>query len=267
MKKLTLIACILPFACTKIPVSEHSLSTDPLVQKEYLVSLTGSPYSAYFQYDDSLQTSYLEFNQSGYIASYFVYYVGRQAQIISSGTDSLGSTRDSAYRFVYDQSTNRIFKILHLNDGSYDSLGFDGLGRIGSIYRYSGSPLVFTEYDTVTFNPAGDLADEYEAPITNNYRLVHFTYDTAANPLQTTNLGYMLAILNGGAWEDLSTHNVTSRVISTSSATAPTPVVIETDTDVYTYGSNGLPVRVTETEVNSVTGTVAYTFNYAYALK
>jgi hypothetical protein len=265
VKKLTLFACIFAFACTKVP--GHYFSAAPLAQKQYLASLTGTPYSAFFQYDDSLQTSYLEFNQTGYIASYFVYYSGRQAQLIASATDSLGSDKDSAYRFVYDPSTERIFKILHLTDGSYDSLGFDGLGRLGSIYRYSGSPLVFTEYDTVTFNPNNDLADEYEAPVTNNYRFTHFTYDTVANPLQATNLGYILAILNGGAWEDLSANNVTSRVISTFSAAAPTPVVIETDTDVYTYGSNGLPARVTETQVNAVTGTLAYTFTYAYVLK
>lgn len=264
---LLLLAGILPFACKKSVLDGRlsSANAQPLAQTKYLISLHGSVYSAYFQYNDSMQASYLEFNQTNYISSYFAYYTGTRLQSILSANDSLGSVKDSAYSFVYNASTGKVLKILHPNDGSYDSLGYDGLGRLSSITRFNGTPATYYEFDSLTVDINNDLLTEYKLPLTHNDVIEDFTYDTAVNPLRATNLGFALAVV-GGLWEDLSAHNVTKKVYSTANPSALTPIVIETDTNVYTYGSDGLPATVTETQVNTVTGTMAYSFSYSYIL-
>ncbi len=263
---LLLLAAILPFACTKSLTSDH-LSSDasPVLQHKYLVGLEGSLYNGSFQYTDSLQVSALSFSQPGYISSYFVYYSGGRPQTILSSNDSLGLVRDTVFTFVYDPSMGRALKIVH--DSGYDSLGYDGLGRLSSIYRYNGIPLAFWEFDSLTVDINNDLMTEYQIPVTDNYRTLHFEYDSAANPLQASNLGFLLGVVNGGAWEDLSTHNVLTRSIHTSTLSAPAQVLVETDTNTYTYGGDGLPLSVIEKQVNMATGTLVYSFDYVYSVK
>jgi hypothetical protein len=245
---------------------------------EFLVKVSSPEMadSTLFLYTDTTLRGFAQaFNYVGtpMIEGYFPVYVNGHVSALNLGSDTIGSSAAMLFNFLlYPNYQIEIASDQAGNNAYYDSLAYDGSGRLAYIYEYSGSPSgsrALSSVSQLTWDANNDVtqfltADSLSALPGNFTFSATMTYDTQTNPYPKTQAAMLLALTQD---EDyylyLSAHNVlTAQLIEQEPGAGNSAT--EADTYTYTYDTAGNPVTSSKAAtVKGVTVTTTQAFTYS----
>ena len=245
---------------------------------EFLVKVSSAEMadSTLFLYNDTTLRGFAqEFNYVGtpMIEGYFPVYVNGHVSALNLGSDTVGASAAMLFNFLlYTNFQIEIASNQTGNNTYYDSLGYDGSGRLAYVYEFAGDPggshalssvsqLTWDANNNVTQFLTADNVSDLSANYTYSATL---TYTTQVNPYPKTQAALLLALSQD---EDyylyLSAHNVASAQIVEQDPGGGT-TASESDTYTYTFDAAGNPATVSRAAtVKGVTVTTTQVFTYS----
>lgn len=244
---------------------------------EFLVKVSSAEMAdstLFFYNDTTLRGFAQEFNYVGtpMIEGYFPVYVNGHVSALNLGSDTIGASAAMLFNFLlYPNYQIQIASNQTGNNTYYDSLGYDGSGRLAYIYEYAGSPSgshALSSVSQLTWDANNDVtqfltADNLSDLPANYTYSVTLTYTTQVNPYPKTQAALLLALTQDDDYYGyLSAHNVaTAQIIQQDPGGGNT--ASESDVYTYTFDTAGNPATLSKAAtVKGVTVTTTQVFTY-----